>query len=434
MNRALRGIVAACCAAAALCAAASVTRTRATDSGGAAIYLDGVEIAGSAAIFGGTHTVTARTDSELACIVLYENRRFVTASFSGSLEYDFPESGAEIALFCLDRQFRPSRGAVRVTQSAVSGKLLYSGQAVCYDLYNGDYPEFDDYTVRLNVVTENGRITRIREIAGYRLNTETPTDDVNASLLARAANVMPDRIIRAQSAEIPDAVTGATCSSDAIARAVRDALTHTPEPYDDSGEEETSPVADGVYSGSAHCLSGHINYMVDVDVTVQDGVVTEIQDRTLTTPMSANDKLLYSVAWRNASRQIAQARMSADAFASVDGVTGATVSSAGINAAVRNALTARSPVQEESGDVYAPEGISLYSRAYPVVTVLDGRIARIRIVPAEDSDAERLEAFAAEIARRQSVNGLEWPDGIQDDAFSIANLAEQILYGTGVLQ
>ena len=45
MNRALRGIVAACCAAATLCAAASVTRTRAADSGGAAIYLDGVEIA-----------------------------------------------------------------------------------------------------------------------------------------------------------------------------------------------------------------------------------------------------------------------------------------------------------------------------------------------------------------------------------------------------
>ena len=229
-------------------------------------------------------------------------------------------------------------------------------------------------------------------------------------------------------------MTGATCSSDAIARAVRDALTHTPEPYDDSGEEETSPVADGVYSGSAHCLSGHINYMVDVDVTVKDGVVTEIGDRTLTTPMSANDKLLYSVAWRNVSKGIAKAKMKADEFQSVDGVTGATVSTAGINAAVKNALQTQTVAREESGDLYAPEGISLYARAYPVVRVRNGAIDNIRIVPAKSTDTERLEAFAAEIVRRQSVNGLEWPDGIQDDAFSIANLTEQILYGTGVLQ
>ena len=77
-------------------------------------------------------------------------------------------------------------------------------------------------------------------------------------------------------------------------------------------EEDAFPIADGVYSGSAHCLTGYINYMVSADVTVKDGVVTEIQDRTLKAPMSSNDKVLYSVAWRSVSKGIAKAKMKAD--------------------------------------------------------------------------------------------------------------------------
>ena len=403
--------------------------------GDAAILIDGKQAEQYVEISSGAHTVTARSDAQTVCVAVYENGQFKTASFSLSLEYDFPESGAEIALFCLDSQFRPLE-VVRVRQGAASSKLVYSGQAVCYDLYSEEYGDFEDYTVRLKVVTDNGNIIEIREIAGYALNAETPTNDVNADLLAKAAQKIPDVIIARQSADITDAdaVTGATCSSDAIARAVKDALTHTPEPYDDSGGTDSASIADGAYSGSAHCLTGYINYMVDVDVTVKDGVVTEITDRTLKTPMSSNDKLLYSVAWRSVSKGIAKAGMKAEAFQSADAVSGATVSSAGINAAVRNALQTRTPAQEEDGELYAPEGISLYARAYPVVTVRNGKLSHIRIVPAKNTESEALEAFAAEIVRRQSVNGLEWPGEIQDDAFSVANLTDQILYGTGVLK
>ena len=394
-----------------------------------AIFIDGKQVSGYVAISGGVHMVTAHSDAETVCVAVYEDGQFKTVSFSRILQYDFPSSGAEIALFCLDAVFRPLREAVRVRQGA---KLVYSGQAVCYDLYNDD-GDFEDYTVKLKVVTDDEKIVEIRDIAGYQLNAEKPTNDVNANFLEKAAKALPGVIITKQSANITDAdaVTGATCSSDAIARAVRDALTHTPEPYDDSGEADTSPVADGVYAGSSHCLSGYMNYMVDLDVTVKDGVVTEISDRTLKTPMSSNDKLLYSVAWRNVSKGIAKANMKADAFQSVDGVTGATVSTAGINAAVRNALQTRSVATAEAGDMYAPEGISLYARAYPVVTVQNGKISNIRIVPAKNTDTEQLEAFAGEIVAKQSVTGLTWPD---DDAFSIANLTEQILYGTGGLK
>ena len=400
---------------------------------GDAIFIDGKQASGYVAISGGAHTVTARSDAETVCVAVYENSQFKAVSFSGTLEYNFPESGAEIALFCLGAESRPLREAVRVKQGGASSKLVYSGQAVCYDLYNDDDGDFEDYTVRLKVVTDDGKIVEIRDIAGYRLNTETPTNDVNANFLEKAAKAIPGVIITKQSANITDAdaVTGATCSSDAIARAVQDALTRTPEPYADSGEEDTSPVADGVYSGSSHCLTGYINYMVDLDVTVKDGVVTEITDRTLKTPMSSNDKLLYSVAWRSVSKGIAKAKMKADAFQSVDGVTGATVSTAGINAAVKNALQTRNVATTEAGDVYAPEGISLYARVYPVVTVQNGKISNIRVVPAKNTDTEQLEAFAGEIVAKQSVTGLTWLD---DDAFSIANLTEQILYGTGVLK
>ena len=407
-------------------------------TGDAVILIDGKQASEYAEISGGAHTLTARSDAEIACVAVYENGQFKTVSFSGALAYDFPESGAEIALFSLDDQLRPSREAVRVKQGAAPRKLLYSGQATCYDIYSPGDGEFDDYTVRLKVVTEDGKITEIRDIAGYALNSDKPTNDMNADLLAKAAKEIPGKIIETQSAQIlyADTVTSATCSSYAIADAVEDALKNAPEPYEDSGDSgaETTPVPDGVYAGAAQCLTGYINYMVDIDVTVKNGVLTEIQDRTLKTPMSSNDKILYSAAWRKLSGEIAKGNIKADDFSAIDAVSGATVSSAGINAAIRNALRTQSPAQTESGDVYAPEGISLYARAYPVVTVKNGKIDKIRIVPAKGADSEALEAFAAEIVRRQSVTGLTWPDAIQDDAFAVANLVDQILYGTGVLQ
>lgn len=410
-----------------------VTPLSAAASGDAVILIDGKQASGYAEISSGAHTVTARSDAESVCVAVYENGQFKAVSFSLSLKYDFPESGAEIALFSLDSQFRPLREAVRVTQGAAPRKLAYSGESVCYDEWNDeDEREFDDYTVRLKVITENGNITEIRDIGGYESSGKA-TNDANAYYLGKAAAELPARIIEKQSAEGVDAVTGATCASHAILRAVKAALDGVPEPYEDSGDD-TTPVPDGVYAGSAQCLTGYINYMVDIGVTVENGVLTEIQDRTLTTPMSSNDRILYAAAWKKLSGEIAKGTVKADGFSAIDAVSGATVSSAGINSAIRNALQTQSPAQTQSGDVYAPEGISLYARVYPVVTVKNGKIDKIRIVPAKNTDSEALEAFAAEIVRGQSVAGLTWPDAIQDDAFAVANLIDQILYGTGVLK
>ncbi|MCR5826482.1 MAG: FMN-binding protein [Oscillospiraceae bacterium] len=190
---------------------------------------------------------------------------------------------------------------------------------------------------------------------------------------------------------------------------------------------------DGVYSGSAQCLSDYINYLVDVEVTVTDGVITGLTDKTLRTPMSTRDRECYAAAWEDLYGRILSGKYAADGFEAVDAVSGATISSNGINAAVCDAVSEqRVPMEPDDAEVYAPEGISLYARAYPVVKVKDGTITDIRVVPARDSDGEALSAFAAQIREQQSVN-LPLPSLIQDDAYSVASLIDQLLYGKGVL-
>ena len=191
---------------------------------------------------------------------------------------------------------------------------------------------------------------------------------------------------------------------------------------------------DGVYSGSAQCLSDYINYLVDVEVTVTDGVITDLTDKTLREPMSTKDRECYEAAWEALHGRILSGNYAADGFEAADAVSGATISSKGINAAIRDAVSEqRIPTDTTGAVVYAPEGISLYARPYPIVTVRDGTITDIRVVPARGSDAEALTAFAARIRERQSVAGLSYPVAIRDDAYGLANLIDQILYGKGVL-
>ena len=196
----------------------------------------------------------------------------------------------------------------------------------------------------------------------------------------------------------------------------------------------TASVPDGTYSGSAHCITSSINYMADVDVRVKDGVITGITDRTLKEPMSTMDQSFYSRAFDGISDSIAKGSIRVDDVQAVDAVSGATISSNGLRSAIQDALDQQIQAAEPSGERYAPEGISLYARVYPVVTVAGGKISAIRIVPAKDTNEVLLNAFAAEIIEKQSVEGLVWPEEIRDDAFAVANLIDQMLYGKGVLK
>ena len=417
----------------ALWGAASASTGGGADTEEAAVLIDGEE---ASAVPAGRHTVTARGTGDHVWLAVYEEGRFAALSTDRSLTYDFPESGAEIRLFRLDSAYRPLGAAVRVPRRAASYHLVYSGQATCYP---DEYEDFDDYIVRVQVVVRDGVITDVREIAGYDRSGKA-VNSTNAGYLrdavqgTRTETGVRAQIIAAGSATGIDAVTGATCASEAVVRAVTAALKTTPveEADEDPSGGDGGTVPDGVYAGSAQCLTDYMDYMVDLEVTVRDGAVTAIADRTLDTPMSTKDRELYALAWAGISRQIADEKPGTDDLA-VDAVSGATISSRGIRSAIEDALSSQTAPVATAGTVYAPEGISLYARPYPVVTVSGGKIVRIRVVPAEGTDTEALSAFADTIVARQSVEGLTYPSGIEEDAYAVAHLVDQILYGKGVL-
>lgn len=388
-----------------------------------ALFLDNKSISGNEDISKGVHSLRAEASGDMVVIAVYENDKLKAASMSKLLEYDFPSAGAKIKLFNWDSNMTPLDNSVEVVQNEPQ-EVIYKGEAVCAP---DEYYDFNEYIVRLEVVILNGLISEIRNIEGYEYSGKQ-TNKVNISYLKKAAK-LTDKIIAKQSTKV-DAVSGATCASYAIIDAVDAALKSLPvNPPNPTVLPTSKPeIAEGTYIGSAQCIGNYINYMVDVEVSVKDGAIVEIQDKTLKMPMSVRDRELYQKAWNRISADIA----SSDNLDEVDMVSGATVSSAGILSAVENALDTKVAAKNSRGDIYAPEGISLYARVYPIVTVEDGKISDIRIVPAKSTDTEALSVFAEEIKKTQSIR-LKYPDEIKDDAYNISALIDQILYGKGIL-
>ena len=306
------------------------------------ILIDGEKASGSVKMTGGVHKIgynnIDNAADEMILLAVYENQRMKEIIINSSLEYNFPENAEnmEIALF------RPVSAAVRVKVNAAAGQsqsLIYRGEATCYDAFNEyDDREFDDYTIKLSVITRDDKIIAIQDVMGYDLSGKE-TNAVNKSYLSMAADGtskitgMIEKIINQNSTTGIDAVTGATCASNAIVRAVENALEQTPEVYDDnnSGGDDDNNIPDGIYAGEAQCLTGYINYMVDLDITVKSGKITEIRDNSLKTPMSSKDKNLYAQAWESIASELTGA--DAENFKAADAVTGATISSGAINAA-----------------------------------------------------------------------------------------------------
>ncbi len=388
-----------------------------------ALFLDSKPVSENMDINEGTHTLTAEADGDMVFIAVYESGVLKAVSINKPLIYNFSQSGTEIRLFNWDKNMKPLTNAVCVVQNEIE-QLIYRGKATCIP---DEWEDFDAYIVRLTVVKTGDKITEIKDIEGYEYNGNS-TNKTNASYLKNASKII-DTIIAKQTTNV-DAVSGATCASYAIMDAVDAALKTNPinAPAPTVTPEAKPEIPDGAYMGSAQCIGNYINYMVDVEVNVKDGKISEIQDKTLKIPMSSKDRELYQKAWNSISESI----LYADNVDDVDMISGATISSAGILSAVENALNNQTIVKNSTGDIYAPEGISLYARVYPVVTVENGQISDIRIVPAKNTDTDALNAFAENIKNAQSVR-LEYPDEIKDDAYNTAALIGQILYGKGVL-
>lgn len=124
--------------------------------------------------------------------------------------------------------FPPLETTISTTSTLPNDNLyndgIYVGTAICYPDDNYD---FDDYSLSVTIEIENGIITRITDICIDDTNYD-PENDWYKERAAYGTKKNPgiiEQILSLQTVngEI-DAVSGATCSSDAIIMAVQDAL------------------------------------------------------------------------------------------------------------------------------------------------------------------------------------------------------------------
>ena len=99
----------------------------------------------------------------------------------------------------------------------------YIGTAICYpDAYEDFYP----YTLTVTVCIEDDQIVSIKDAEGFGLDYDT-LNDVYIQRAMDGTKKFPGiavQILTEQTTEGIDAVSGATCSSDALLTAVQDAL------------------------------------------------------------------------------------------------------------------------------------------------------------------------------------------------------------------
>lgn len=276
-------------------------------------------------------------------------------------------------------------------------------------------------TVRVQVTMEGGRITDLQI-----LNASHET-----SAFLRRARRLLTTVLTAQTWEV-DAVSEATYTSRGILGAIQNALTgevvnnplppkqETPEPIVEEPFEAPSAYRDGVYTASAQGFGGPIT----VQVTVQNDTITDISilshDGETTSYFARARKVVSEILTTGTP--------------DVDSVSGATYSSTGILNAVKRALAkaavdaepveepAETPVTEPQGDAAEPEGPTYVDGVYtgtgesthgPVtvlVTVTDGRVAGVTIVPTQTEPEEKSFWEKAKDAWKTLVSGK------QDDA------------------
>ena len=132
-----------------------------------------------------------------------------------------------------------------------------------------------------------------------------------------AGDTLVDQLLLSQSTEI-DGVSGATITTNAVKDAVNAALSQ-------ARGETASTVADGVYTGTGRGSRSNIV----ANVTIEGGAITGIE-----VTESGDSPYVSEVAIKGVSSRIIEKQSVA-----VDSVTGATLTSAGVKAAVADALT-----------------------------------------------------------------------------------------------
>jgi len=156
-------------------------------------------------------------------------------------------------------------------------------------------------------------------IAAVVLDVSGETEAIGGA----AAEALVQQILAAQSAEI-DGVSGATVTSNAVKRALKEALNQAKG----IEEGEKQPVSDGTYTGSA--VGFGLRGMMKAEVTFKDNAIADI------VIVEETDSLTGE--WFANAEELLIPRIIENQSLAVDAITGATSSSNGIKNAVAAAI------------------------------------------------------------------------------------------------
>ena len=270
----------------------------------------------------------------------------------------------------VQKETQASSGTTSLTGAEEQGKTYrngtYTGMAVCVP--DGE-EEFDAYTLTLNVTIADDKIVGISDIKG----SGDRYISANDRYLAKASAIA-EKIIQSGGIEV-DAVSGATCSSNAIRQAVKNAMeqariTQTAEAPTQqvtvpvrtetvsketqtttalSGDETEGKIyKNGIYTGTARCIPDEDEefeeYLLSLQITVVNDKIVAVSDVKGSGDGydSANDRYISKAAQGSSTSQGMVDRILASGVvnepAEFDVVSKATCSSNAIVQAVMNAL------------------------------------------------------------------------------------------------
>lgn len=215
----------------------------------------------------------------------------------------------------------PAAGSTASKGSAGSVGTVDESASYKDGTYTGSAQGFGG-TIKVEVTIKNGKIKTIKVLSASGETT---------SYFNRAKKLL-NTIINKQSTNV-DAVSGATYSSNGLIKAVRNALAKAVDSDSKSNSKDaaspvktgTLPYADGVYYGTGEGYAGDITVALLIrDKTLRAAVITDTVDGD--SYIARAESILDSVVKKQSAK--------------VDVVSGATYSSRGIIAAVKNALKA----------------------------------------------------------------------------------------------
>lgn len=270
----------------------------------------------------------------------------------------------------VQKETQASSGTTSLTGAEEQGKTYrngtYTGMAVCVP--DGE-EEFDAYTLTLNVTIADDKIVGISDIKG----SGDRYISANDRYLAKASAIA-EKIIQSGGIEV-DAVSGATCSSNAIRQAVKNAMeqaritqiaeaptqqvtvpvrtetvskeTQTTTAL--SGDETEGKIyKNGIYTGTARCIPDEDEefeeYLLSLQITVVNDKIVAVSDVKGSGDGydSANDRYISKAVQGSSTSQGMVDRILASGvvneLAEFDVVSKATCSSNAIVQAVMNAL------------------------------------------------------------------------------------------------